>query len=185
MQEAGLDRYELAYLCGGGERVAMVALVALCRDGRVRITSDRHRVHTVRAEADDAVCGPSLTRFPMSGGCSDGTIPMVGESNAVRDVADGLRERRLLSSLRLGRLWQWRRVRARRRIKDEAARGGAADELERIAVAGASAIVDGELRKIFQTHVWEPPVNVKPLDDGTPRGGPDPAFQYDPPSTGI
>lgn len=93
----------------------------------------------------------------MSGGCSDGTIPMVGESNAVRDVADGLRERRLLSSLRLGRLWQWRRVRARRRIKDEAARGGAADELERIAVAGASAIVDGELRKIFQTHVWEPP----------------------------
>lgn len=112
-------------------------------------------------------------------------MPMVGESNAVRDVADGLRERRLLSSLRLGRLWQWRRVRARRRIKDEAARGGAADELERIAVAGASAIVDGELRKIFQTHVWEPPVNVKPLDDGTPRGGPDPAFQYDPPSTGI
>ncbi|GLZ10351.1 hypothetical protein Acsp04_05860 [Actinomadura sp. NBRC 104425] len=172
MEMARLDRYELAHLCGGGERVAMVALVALCRDGRVRITSDRHRVHMVRAEANDALESAVLDAIPVVGRVLGRTMLLVSESDAVQEVVGRLRERRLVPSSRLGRLWQWRRVRAGKRIKDEAARGSAADELGRIAVSGASAIVDNELRKIFETHVWKPPRNVKPLDDGKSRGGP-------------
>ncbi|WP_146150155.1 TIGR04222 domain-containing membrane protein [Actinomadura rubrobrunea] len=176
-----LDRYELAYLCGGGERVAMVALVALCRDGRVRITSDRHRVHTVRAEAHEAVESAVLAAVPDVGRVLGFTMRLVAESDAVQEIVERLRERRLLPTSRFAAVWHWRRVRAGRRVKEEAARGYTTDALERVAISGASAILDVELRKIFETHKWEPPVNVKPLKLGLVRGEPDPAHQYSPP----
>ena len=33
-----LDAYEIAYLCGGAERVALAALVAMRQDGRITIS---------------------------------------------------------------------------------------------------------------------------------------------------
>jgi uncharacterized protein (TIGR04222 family) len=39
-----LDVYEVAYLCGGQERVALAAVVAMQQDGRITISRTRHRV---------------------------------------------------------------------------------------------------------------------------------------------
>ena len=39
-----LDVYEIAYLCGGPERVALTAVAAMARDGRIKISRSRHRV---------------------------------------------------------------------------------------------------------------------------------------------
>lgn len=42
-----LDAYEIAYLCGGPARVALTAVAAMARDGRIRISRTRHWVQVV------------------------------------------------------------------------------------------------------------------------------------------
>jgi hypothetical protein len=62
---------------------------------------------------------------------------------------------------RIGALWQWSRIRRARRLRRSLYRAPALDGLSRVAAIGAAGIADDELRKIFETHVYDPPVSVK------------------------
>ncbi|MGK5556659.1 TIGR04222 domain-containing membrane protein [Actinomadura kijaniata] len=62
-----LDVYETAYLCGGAERVALVALVALRQDRRVEIAPARRRIAVVRSEARHPVEAAALEVIPAAG----------------------------------------------------------------------------------------------------------------------
>ena len=50
-----LDVYEIAYLCGGAERVALAAVVAMQQDRRIAISRTRHRVQAARRRASQPV----------------------------------------------------------------------------------------------------------------------------------
>ena len=70
-----LDVYEIAYLCGGAERVALAAVVAMQQDGRITISRSRHRVQVARRRATQPVeraVGdvPPDTHLPMQPGIS-------------------------------------------------------------------------------------------------------------------
>jgi uncharacterized protein (TIGR04222 family) len=63
----GLGPYEIAYLCGGVERVVMVALVALHRTGRIKISTARPRVTVVDRRSDDPIQRAVLDAVPDRG----------------------------------------------------------------------------------------------------------------------
>lgn len=64
---SGLDVYETAYLCGGAQRVALTAVVAMQQDGRIKISSRRHRVQVVRRKASRPIENAVLDAVPDSG----------------------------------------------------------------------------------------------------------------------
>ena len=158
---ADLATYEVAHLCGGPERVAMVAPVGLHEAGRIRISSDRHRVSAVRRSSDDEIQTAVLEVVPKVGRVLGLTMLMVAASPAVDRVGKGLRAKHLIPSSRLNALWQWGRVKAVRGLRRQLTNAPRADSLECVAVMGAAGIADEELRQIFETHVYEPPMSVK------------------------
>jgi uncharacterized protein (TIGR04222 family) len=159
--QAELDAYEIAYICGGPERVAMVVLVALHEDGRIRISSDRHRVYVVRRSPRDEVETAALEVIPKVGRILGLTVLMVAASPAVDQVGQELREKRLIPNSRLSVLWQWGLAKKARDLRRSLAKAPAAEGLARVAAMGAAGIADDEFRQIFGTHVYEPPVSVK------------------------
>jgi uncharacterized protein (TIGR04222 family) len=156
-----LDPYEIAYLCGGRGRVAMTVLVRLAENGQIRISSDRHRVHAVRRAPRDPVETEALEVIPDMGRVLGLTMLMIAASDAVEQVGQQLRADRLVPTSRIGALWQWGRVRHARRLRRGLDRAPTLDGLSRVAAIGAAGIADDELREIFETHVYEPPVSVK------------------------
>jgi hypothetical protein len=156
-----LTSYEVGYLCGGADRVAMVVLVGLHADGRIRVSADRCRVHVVRRSWRDEVEKAALEVVPDVGRVLGLTMLMVAASAPVQKVGRGLREKKLMPSSRLGALWQWGRAKRARDLRRRWADAPAADGLERVAIEGAPGIADEELRRIFETHKYEPPASVK------------------------
>lgn len=170
--QAELDAYEIAYLCGGSERVAMVVLVGLHGAGRISVSADRHRVHAVRRSFDDEVQAAALEVIPEVGRVLGLTVRMVTASPAVDKIGRELCEKRLMPSSRLSVLWQWGRARMARDLRRRLAKASSAEPVECVAVMGAAGIADKELRQIFETHVYEPPVSIKLT--GLRVGGSDP-----------
>jgi hypothetical protein len=156
--EAELNPYQMAYLCGGPERVAIVVLVALHEDGRIRISPDRHRVYAVQDSPRDEVETAALEVIPKVGRVLGLTVLMVAASPAVEQVGQELREKRLIPSSRLSALWQWGRVKTARDLRRGLAK--TSEGLARIATLGERAIADDTLREIFETHVYKPPVSI-------------------------
>jgi hypothetical protein len=156
--EAELNPYQMAYMCGGPERVAMVVLVALHEDGRIRISPDRHRVYAVQDSPRDEVETAALEVIPKVGRVLGLTVLMVAASPAVEHVGQDLREKRLIPNSSLSALWQRGRAKTARDLCRGLAKtsGG----LARIATLGERAIADDTLREIFETHVYEPPVSI-------------------------
>ena len=62
-----LDVYEIAYLCGGVQRVALAAVAAMQQDGRIKISRTRHRVQVVHRRAGQPVERAVLEAVPGSG----------------------------------------------------------------------------------------------------------------------
>ncbi|GAB3988483.1 hypothetical protein GCM10029978_110990 [Actinoallomurus acanthiterrae] len=163
MPEHDLSPYEIAYLFGGPDRVAMVALVALHTDGRIRITPDRHRVYAEQRSADEATetTAPDpvettvLAVVPDVGRVLGLTRTLIAVSPAVAEVGWRLGAEGLLPRSRVSVLWQWRRISRSRSLRRELAE--APDGLVRVAVRGTAGIADDELRKIFETHAYTPP----------------------------
>lgn len=153
--------YEIAYLCGGPERVAMTVLVRLAGDGQIRVSPDRHRVYAERREPRDPVEAAALKVVPKVGRVLGLTVLMIAASPAVEEVGRRLRAERLLPGSRVRALWQWGRVRRARRLRRALDRGLSQDALSRVAATGAAGIADHELRTIFETHTWEPPVCIE------------------------
>src|SRR4051794_24694465 len=99
MTSRDLDLYDVAFLAGGAARLVDTAIVALVRDGRVRVhspgqlaTADLSRRHPVEAAVLDAV-GPRGHR-------SVDTISWrLAEDDRILDVGRRLHEARLLGRL--------------------------------------------------------------------------------------
>jgi hypothetical protein len=155
-----LDLYEIAYLCGGPERVALAAVVAMQEDGRITISRTRHRVQVARRGASQPVERAVLDAVPDTGQVLGLLLRDVVHSAAVQELIDGLREDGLVGHYSLaghphlsaaGR-------KARAELK------GSAVEVpreRRVAVLGASGIADAGLRDICATP--DPPPGGKLL----------------------
>ncbi|HTR91236.1 MAG TPA: TIGR04222 domain-containing membrane protein [Trebonia sp.] len=47
MSLSELDVHQVAYVCGGPQRVALAVVAAMAQDGRAKVSRARHRVHDV------------------------------------------------------------------------------------------------------------------------------------------
>ncbi|GAA3794012.1 hypothetical protein GCM10022226_11620 [Sphaerisporangium flaviroseum] len=150
MTDTDLDLYETAYLCGGPRRVAMVALVALCEDGRARIDPARHRISAVRREPADPVEAAALEAIPETGRHLGYTVAVVAGSPAVEAIGESLRARGLVTRRGKAGILRGRSVR-RGLIATEDGAGLRDGEggLRRVAINGTPGIRDVELRTSF------------------------------------
>ena len=164
-----LDVYEVAYLCGGPERVSLAAVVAMQQDGRITISRTRHRVQAVRRTADHPVEQAVLDAVPTSGRVLGHILHDVAHSAAIGELVDRLRGRGLVGHHSLtghphlsaaGR-------EARRELEDSGAR---VSRDRRVAVLGASGIGDAGLRDIVQTP--DPPPGGRLVAKVRKREGP-------------
>lgn len=95
-QAGTLSPYEVAYLCGGPERVALTAIVTMRQDGRVRLSPARHRIVVARDEASHPVERAVLDSAPWPGTGLSFVRYAVAGSKAARSIGDELRRRGLL-----------------------------------------------------------------------------------------
>jgi hypothetical protein len=153
-----LDVYEIAFLCSGPERVALTAVAAMARDGRIRISRTRHRVQVVHRRDGQPAERAVLDAVPGSGKVLGPLLADVARSAAIAELTEGLQRRGLVGHHSLaghphlsaaGR-------RARKKLEDSAAevRGD-----RRVAVLGSAGIADDALRDTFETP--DPPAGGK------------------------
>ena len=155
-----LDAYEIAYLCGGAERVAVAAVVAMQQDGRIAISRTRHRVQVARRRASQPVERAVLDAVPDAGTVLGQLLNDVAHSAAVREMIEGLRRNGLVGHHSLaGRPHLSAAGRkARAELEDS---GVKVSRERRVAVLGTSGIADTGLRDIFATP--DPPPGGKLL----------------------
>jgi len=154
-----LDVYEIAYLCGGAERVALAAVVAMQQDGRIMISRTRHRVHVARRRASQPVERAVLDAVPDAGKVLGQLLHDVAHSAAVQELlVDGLRRAGLAGhySLTGHRHLSAAGRKARTELEDP---GVKVPRERRVAVLGTSGIADAALRDIFETP--DPPPGGK------------------------
>jgi hypothetical protein len=153
-----LDVYEIAYLCGGSDRVALTAVAAMARDGRIRISRTRHRVQVVRRRGGQPAERAVLDAVPDSGKVLGPLLADVARSAAVAELIEGLRRGGLVGHHSLTGhphlSASGRQVRGK--LKNSGA-GVPADQ--RVAVLGAAGIADAGLRGIFEAP--DPPPGGK------------------------
>ncbi|MFF5262507.1 TIGR04222 domain-containing membrane protein [Actinomadura viridis] len=130
-----LDLYEIAYVCGDAERAAQVVLVALWRDGRIKIAPARQRVTVERPESRDPIEAAALEVIPSTGLPLWRVLTRIAAHPAMARIAASSRTKGLRRSRRL-----------RRRLVADPGEG-----LRRVAVLGTPGIEDRKLRKTFET----------------------------------
>lgn len=101
MSELEVGTYEIAHLCGGAERVVMVALVQLHTVERIKISTARHRVEVRSREAADPIEAAVLDAVPDVGKVRDQVIGEVSRSAAVADLVTKLRADGLIARHRV------------------------------------------------------------------------------------
>ncbi|MEV4253347.1 TIGR04222 domain-containing membrane protein [Spirillospora sp. NPDC049652] len=171
-QGGAMDLYETAYLCGGADRVALVALVRAAQDDVIKIALARHRVTAASPAPPDGDADPMtavvLAAIPSSGALLGEVRRLVAGSDAVA----GIREELVARGLLRGRFRTSRGRRARTDLDP-------ATPLERVAVLGEAGIADERLRTTFATS--DPDLSGvrwlrrHPLGNGRGYG------EYDPP----
>jgi hypothetical protein len=155
-----LDVYEIAYLCGGAERVALAAVVAMQQDGRITISRTRHRVQVARRRATQPVERAVLDAVPTTGQVLGGLLHDVAHSAAVQELTDGLRQDGLVGHHSLAGHPHLSAAGRKARAELEGS-GAKVPREQRVAVLGASGIADAGLRDIFETP--DPPPGGKLL----------------------
>jgi hypothetical protein len=174
-----LDVYEIAYLCGGTERVALAVVAAMQQDGRIAISRTRHRVRVARRTASQPVERAVLDAVPATGKVLGQLLHDVAHATAVQALIDGLRQDGLVGHHSLtghphlsaaGR-------KARAELEDS---GAKMPPERRVAVLGTSGIADAGLRDIFQTP--DPPPGGKLLPKTHKTAGP---YSDAPPDTHL
>ncbi len=163
-----LDVYEIAYLCGGAERVALAAVVAMQQDARITISRTRHRVQVARRRASQPVECAVLDAVPGTGHVLGQLLHDVAHSAAVQELIVGLRRNGLVGHYSVaghphlsaaGR-------KARAELEDS---GVEVPRERRVAVLGSSGIGDAGLRDIFETP--DPPPGSKLLPKARKTAG--------------
>ena len=145
-----LDVYQVAYLCGGPQRVALAAVAALAQDGRIKISRARHRVQAVHRRAGQPVERAVLDAVPASGKVLGPVLKDVARSAAVQELIEGLRRGGLVGHHSVAghpHLSAAGRA-ARKELEDF---GADAPRERRVAVLGAAGITSAGLRGIFET----------------------------------
>lgn len=95
-EHAGLNVYQIAYVCGGPARVALVAVVGLYDDGQIKIARARRRVTVLERDHDDPVRAVAVESIPDAGRTLGSVLAAIAESDAVAGIGRALRERGLL-----------------------------------------------------------------------------------------
>ena len=156
--------YQVAYLCGGPQRVALAAVAAMARDGRVKISRTRHRVQAVHRKAGRPVERAVLDAVPASGKVLGPLLEEVAHSAAVQELIEGLRLGGLIGHHSLaGHPHLSAAGRAARKELEDA--GAEAPGERRVAVLGTAGITDAGLRGIFETP--DPPPGSELAGRGT------------------
>ena len=153
-----LDVYEVAYLCGGPQRVALAAVAAMAQDGRIKISRTRHRVQAVHRRAGRPIEQEVLAAVPASGKVLGPLLDEVAHSAAVHELIEGLRRGGLVGHHALAghpHLSAAGRA-ARKELEDS---GVQAPGARRVAVLGTAGIANAGLRGIFETP--DPPPGSK------------------------
>ncbi|WP_171064580.1 TIGR04222 domain-containing membrane protein [Actinomadura soli] len=145
-----LDRYTIAYLCGGPSRVAQVAVLTLYERRGVRISKGTRRADALAREPGDPVEAAVLAAIPAAGRPLGQVIAAAAESAAALAVAGALREAGLMRGRR-----PTRRGRALRRTL---AGEPGASQAERLAALGPDGVEDARLREILRAD------DPKPVD---------------------
>jgi hypothetical protein len=148
-----LNLYQIAYVCGGPARVAMVALVSLHEDGGIAIAKARRRVTVLERVQQDPVRAAAVATIPDAGRTLGSALSAVAASDAVAEVGRALRDRGLLRGSRLTALWPLSRTRATRNLRRRIVAGlpAESDDPRRVATMGSAGIGDAALRQIFDT----------------------------------
>jgi uncharacterized protein (TIGR04222 family) len=169
-EDAGLNVYQIAYVCGGPARVAMVVLVGLYEDGQIKIARARRRVTVLERDHDDPVRAAAVESIPDAGRMLGSVLSAIAESEAVAEIGRALRERGLLPRSRLA-LWSSSRGRTTRSLRRRIVAGlpAEADVPRRVATMGPAGIGDPELRRLFETP--DPDLNVASVRVPGVRGG--------------
>jgi hypothetical protein len=145
-----LDVYQVAYLCGGPQRVALAAVAAMAQDGGIKISRTRHRVQAVHRRTGRPVERAVLDAVPASGKVLGPLLQEVAHSSAVQELIEGLRRGGLVGHHSLtghphlsaaGRT-------ARKELEDS---GAETPGERRVAVLGTAGITNAGLRGIFET----------------------------------
>jgi hypothetical protein len=145
-----LDVYQVAYLCGGPQRVALAAVAGMAQDGRIKISRARHRVQAVHRRAGQPVERAVLDAVPASGKVLGPLIEEVAGSAAMQELIEGLRRAGLVGHHSLvGYPHLSAAGRAARKELEES--GSEAPGERRVAVLGAPGITSAGLRGIFET----------------------------------
>ncbi|MGY5036114.1 TIGR04222 domain-containing membrane protein [Streptomyces sp. 900116325] len=162
-----LDLYQTAYICGGRERVAMVALISLLWDGQINISLTLHRVKVVRRAPRDCLESAVLDLIPRRGMFLRRVEQLVSDSAPVQEIGRAAHEARIAPAPGWGALWQWGRLVTRLRLRRQLHRRNdlLSDALGRIAIKGTSGILDSRLRRTFEHPDPPRPVKIRP-----PRG---------------
>jgi hypothetical protein len=162
-----LDVYEIAYLCGGPERVALTAVAAMVRDGRIRISRTRHRVQVVHRRGSQPVEHAVLDAVPDAGKVLGPLLAGVVHSAAVAELIEELRRGGLVGHHSLAGhphlSAAGRQVRKELEDSSEEVRGA-----RRVAVLGTAGIADAGLRGIFEAP--DPPPGGKLVPRTRRRG---------------
>ncbi|WP_192809648.1 TIGR04222 domain-containing membrane protein [Actinomadura rudentiformis] len=163
---AELDAYEISYLCGGPDRAARAALVALCADGRAQISDEApYRLVIVRRASLHLVERAVLDKIPSSGLPLKLVLRTTVDSAAVRQCAGTLLKKKLLR--RSFRGWVGPSPAGeeeRRRLAETPP-----DELvKQFAAEGVTALPEGPLRDALAAL---PPEQEFPIKLPKPGGG--------------
>ena len=145
-----LDVYEIAYLCGGTERVALAAVIAMQQDGRITISRTRHRVKVARRRNSRPVERAVLDAVPDAGKVLGQLLHDAAHSAAVQELIDGLRRDGLTGQHTLAGHPHLSAagLKARTELEDP---GVTVPSERRVAVLGTNGIADAGLRDIFET----------------------------------
>ena len=153
-----LDVYEIAFLCGGPERVALTAVAAMARDGRIKISRTRHRVQVVHRRGGQPAERAVLDAVPDSGKVLGPLLADVAHSAAVAELTEGLRRGGLVGHHSL--TGHPHLSAAGRQVRGKLENSGAdVPSDQRVAVLGTAGIANAGLRGIFEAP--DPPPGGK------------------------
>lgn len=157
-----LSLYEIAYVCGGLERVATLALIVLLQDGQIKISPNLHRVNVVRREPRDSVESAVLDAVPETGRLLHRTTEAVVSSPAFQDLRRSVCAAHHLPRSRGSALWQWGPVLKRRKLRHRLRRREDLrnSEVGRISISGKPGISDARIRRIFDKPKPPAPVTM-------------------------
>ncbi|WP_328322396.1 TIGR04222 domain-containing membrane protein [Kribbella sp. NBC_00382] len=152
---AALSLHELSYLCGGPRRAVLTAVLALCQSEQLEIGADGRAHRLDEVGWGDALEQAVLDVVPSAGLELESIVDAVAESKAMRAT------RGMLAARGLALRWFPGLTGAGRRARHEVLTNPP-EGLRRIAVLGAEAIQDAQLRRTLTDPTYRQRLTLTP-----------------------